>query len=399
MMNDDPKALQLAIDSLTASSRAHEDSRSKPSSQDEAPSNELETGDATTSMPRDSVGKQTAIHPRADTSTQSMALSMRPSREQSMQVAGPLIAHAGPPGPMGPYGGDVGFNQLVPPSRPASTLPSGRQSIAPYSMMHNNYMAPPHFPPLQPMNPPAGYMPPPANPMMAPARPGSTVPYRPPHIQSGFRPIAPEYQPVVGMANQDGSMQSGYPFQLPRSSRSRLGSRRPSPLDSPTPRPSSSSRALVNRPSPGFRAAGLGFGNAISPGQPMDITVGGTFHVSDDDIAQYRGMFHEIWSMVRGWVRDHAGIVDHGIVLRIRDTPVFRHLISIYHPFSQEQAVTYIRIHLKEPYSRQCLIARAIIDYLSKRVFVLQSWATFSPDADRTLQQISRDLRVPGNYS
>lgn len=81
----------------------------------------------------------------------------------------------------------------------------------------------------------------------------------------------------------------------------------------------------------------------------------------------------------------------------LSEIALVRYMSTLYAPFSEQQAWSYIRQHLNDSMARACLISRAIIDLLVHRIFVFEAWQGFSVDADRQIGEIRHEMNnLPG---
>ncbi|KAF9870493.1 protein phosphatase [Colletotrichum karsti] len=74
------------------------------------------------------------------------------------------------------------------------------------------------------------------------------------------------------------------------------------------------------------------------------------------------------------------------------EVAIFRYMTTLYAPFSEPQAWSYIRQHMNDGVARACLVSRAMIDLLVRRIFVFEAWQGFSVDADRQIGEIRREM-------
>lgn len=87
-------------------------------------------------------------------------------------------------------------------------------------------------------------------------------------------------------------------------------------------------------------------------------------------------------------------------MLHLSEVQIARYMTTLYSPFSEHQAWSYIRQHMNDSMTRACLISRAIIDLLVHRIFVFEAWQGFSVDADRQIGEIRYEMNnLPGKFS
>uniref|UniRef100_L2G926 Uncharacterized protein n=1 Tax=Colletotrichum fructicola (strain Nara gc5) TaxID=1213859 RepID=L2G926_COLFN len=79
-------------------------------------------------------------------------------------------------------------------------------------------------------------------------------------------------------------------------------------------------------------------------------------------------------------------------MLHLSEVQIARYMTTLYSPFSEHQAWSYIRQHMNDSMTRACLISRAIIDLLVHRIFVFEAWQGFSVDADRQIGEIRYEM-------
>ncbi|KAJ3957049.1 hypothetical protein N0V92_006396 [Colletotrichum tropicale] len=79
-------------------------------------------------------------------------------------------------------------------------------------------------------------------------------------------------------------------------------------------------------------------------------------------------------------------------MLHLSEVQIARYMTTLYSPFSEHQAWSYIRQHMNDSMIRACLISRAIIDLLVHRIFVFEAWQGFSVDADRQIGEIRYEM-------
>ncbi|KAF6840486.1 hypothetical protein CPLU01_01172 [Colletotrichum plurivorum] len=276
------------------------------------------------------------------------------------------------------------------------------------------------------------------------ARPGTAMGNRGFHSQStSFRPNAPEFHPG-SFDNTDASYNFSYGHA------SNTGSRRDfngynGSLTSPTPRAASRAgfgnfegpSSGYNLPSPllpqtpgfghnqhysgtpdsvirqkrnhGNTSSGQNYHTAnhtqggFTPG-PIDQgrngarsesngANGGTSFGPGTGFSQDDGGDNERYARAFEGVLRFASSIDPGVMSHLSEISLVHYMTTLYAPFSEQQAWSYIRQHLNDGMARSCLISRAIIDLLIHRIFVFEAWQGFSVDADRQIGEIRHEMR------
>ncbi|KAF3359469.1 Poly(A) RNA polymerase cid13 [Verticillium dahliae VDG1] len=148
--------------------------------------------------------------------------------------------------------------------------------------------------------------------------------------------------------------------------------------------------------------SGSGHGNAIvqmsntqydnravvARSQPV-IPLGQTYGGITDDLGRFEEAFQELFGIARGFIGTWVGAED---AANKREAAIIQYLPKVYHPFTEQQAWSYIRQHLNDGLARSCLFARVVVDFIVQRILVPTAWQGFGFQTDRRIQQVDEEL-------
>ncbi|KAM0276972.1 hypothetical protein ACHAQH_006207 [Verticillium albo-atrum] len=126
----------------------------------------------------------------------------------------------------------------------------------------------------------------------------------------------------------------------------------------------------------------------VARSQPV-IPLGQTYGGIIDDLGRFEQAFQELFGIARGFIGTWVGAED---AVNQRDAAIIQYLPKVYHPFTEQQAWSYIRQHLNDGLSRSCLFARVVVDFIVQRILVPTAWQGFGFQTDRRIQQVDEEL-------
>ncbi|KAM0322978.1 hypothetical protein ACHAQA_009077 [Verticillium albo-atrum] len=126
----------------------------------------------------------------------------------------------------------------------------------------------------------------------------------------------------------------------------------------------------------------------VALSQPV-IPLGQTYGGINDDLDRFESAFQELFGIARGFIGTWVGAEDPS---NKRDAAIMQYLPKVYHPFTEQQAWSYIRQHLADGLARSCLFARVVVDFIVQRILVPTAWQGFGFQTDRRIQQVEADL-------
>ncbi|RBQ70741.1 hypothetical protein VDGD_04039 [Verticillium dahliae] len=126
----------------------------------------------------------------------------------------------------------------------------------------------------------------------------------------------------------------------------------------------------------------------VARSQPV-IPLGQTYGGITDDLGRFEEAFQELFGIARGFIGTWVGAED---AANKREAAIIQYLPKVYHPFTEQQAWSYIRQHLNDGLARSCLFARVVVDFIVQRILVPTAWQGFGFQTDRRIQQVDEEL-------
>ncbi|KAH7321215.1 hypothetical protein B0I35DRAFT_459848 [Stachybotrys elegans] len=100
----------------------------------------------------------------------------------------------------------------------------------------------------------------------------------------------------------------------------------------------------------------------------------------------------EFYRDMREFVGQFANLPINGQLDSIVHSPVWQIMLKLYTPLSEQDATSYLYIHIRKLESKACLVTRVIIDYVVNCVLTPAAWVGAANDTDHELIRLQMDF-------